>query len=77
MDYVVVALLLVIAWAVTWPMRKERDDRRETGLMKRLEGYYLRPKEIKEMPLSRREIKWLVKRGKLPPDFRSGENPAA
>jgi hypothetical protein len=70
-EYVIAILLLIIAWAVTRPMRKEREERKIKELMARVTDHYLHPKPLYGggLPLSQREIKWLVKRGKLPREF--------
>ena len=72
MEYVIIILLLIIAWAVTRPMRKEKEERKAERLLKLVVDYHLHPKppyDGSNFPLSQREIKWMVKRGKLPPEF--------
>ena len=71
-EYVITILLLIIVWAVTRPMRKEKEERKAKRLLELMTDYHLHPKppyDGSNFPLSQREIKWMVKRGKLPPVF--------
>ena len=76
MEYVIVALLLVIAWAVTRPVIKEKQERKANVLLERVSDYYLHPKDPNIFPLSSGEIRWLVRLGKLPSEFLNRANSA-
>lgn len=72
MDYIIAILLAIIAWGVTRPILKEKDERKAERLMKMLVDHHLNPPQpyvARDYPISQKEINWLIKKGKLPNDF--------